>query len=57
MFLTAIKTADAILKKNPGHGETEAMKALTMNSQGKQATEGIPSPSYSNNGISSVCNP
>jgi hypothetical protein len=54
MFFTAIKTADAILKKNPGHGETEAMKALTMNSQGKQAAEGIAIPSYGNDGIFSV---
>jgi hypothetical protein len=36
----AIKTADQILKKNQGHGETEAMKALTLNSQGKHADEG-----------------
>lgn len=41
---SAIKTADQILKKNPGHGETEAMKALTMNSQGKQADEGTAIP-------------
>jgi hypothetical protein len=29
-----LKTADQLLKKNPNHGETEAMKALTMNAQG-----------------------
>jgi predicted Zn-dependent protease len=30
-----IKVADQILKKNPKHGDTLAMKALIMNSQGK----------------------
>jgi peptide alpha-N-acetyltransferase len=30
----AIKTADGILKKNPKHGDTMAMKALTLNAQG-----------------------
>jgi hypothetical protein len=30
----AIKTADLLLKKNPNHGETEAMKALTLNAMG-----------------------
>jgi tetratricopeptide (TPR) repeat protein len=30
-----IKAADQILKKNPKHGDTLAMKALIMNSQGK----------------------
>lgn len=30
-----IKSADQILKKNPKHGDTLAMKALIMNSQGK----------------------
>jgi peptide alpha-N-acetyltransferase len=29
-----LKTADQLLKKNPNHGETEAMKALTINAQG-----------------------
>jgi hypothetical protein len=36
----AIKTADQLLKKNPNHGDTEAMKALTLNAQG-QTDEGI----------------
>ncbi|KAF2667579.1 NMDA receptor-regulated protein 1 [Microthyrium microscopicum] len=35
-YKKAIKTADQILKKNANHGETEAMKALTINSQGNQ---------------------
>jgi hypothetical protein len=30
----AIKTADGILKKNPKHGDTKAMKALTLNAMG-----------------------
>lgn len=30
-----IKAADQILKKHPNHGDTQAMKALIMNSQGK----------------------
>jgi len=33
--MTGIKVADQILKKNPKHGDTLAMKALIMNSQGK----------------------
>lgn len=32
---TGIKTADQILKKHPNHGDTQAMKALILNSQGK----------------------
>jgi peptide alpha-N-acetyltransferase len=36
----AIKTADAILKKNSNHGETMAMKALTLNTMGN-TDEGI----------------
>lgn len=32
---TGIKAADQILKKHPNHGDTQAMKALIMNSQGK----------------------
>lgn len=32
---TGIKAAEQILKKNPKHGDTLAMKALIMNSQGK----------------------
>ncbi|KIW06834.1 uncharacterized protein PV09_02514 [Verruconis gallopava] len=31
----AIKTADGILKKNPNHGDTMAMKALTLNAMGQ----------------------
>jgi tetratricopeptide (TPR) repeat protein len=34
-YLTGIKAAEQILKKNPKHGDTLAMKALIMNSQGK----------------------
>ncbi|KAF2401347.1 N-terminal acetyltransferase catalytic subunit [Trichodelitschia bisporula] len=30
----ALKTAEQILKKNPNHGDTLAMKALTLNAQG-----------------------
>ncbi|KAF2431112.1 N-terminal acetyltransferase catalytic subunit [Tothia fuscella] len=30
----AVKTAEQILKKNPNHGDTLAMKALTLNAQG-----------------------
>jgi tetratricopeptide (TPR) repeat protein len=30
-----IKAAEQILKKNPKHGDTLAMKALILNSQGK----------------------
>lgn len=33
--LLGIKAAEQILKKNPKHGDTLAMKALIMNSQGK----------------------
>lgn len=33
--MTGIKAADQILKKHPNHGDTQAMKALIMNSQGK----------------------
>ena len=36
----AIKTADGILKKNANHGDTMAMKALTLNSMG-QTEEGM----------------
>ncbi len=32
----ALKAADAILKKNPNHGETLAMKGLTYNSLNKK---------------------
>jgi len=34
-LLVGIKAADQILRKNPKHGDTLAMKALIMNSQGK----------------------
>ncbi|TVY59127.1 N-terminal acetyltransferase A complex auxiliary subunit NAA15 [Lachnellula suecica] len=34
-YKKGIKAADQILKKNPKHGDTLAMKALIMNSQGK----------------------
>ncbi|KAF4122363.1 N-alpha-acetyltransferase 15/16, NatA auxiliary subunit [Geosmithia morbida] len=34
-FKRGIKTADAILKKNPKHGDTMAMKALILMAQGK----------------------
>lgn len=34
-YKKGIKSADQILKKNPKHGDTLAMKALIMNSQGK----------------------
>ena len=34
-FKRGIKTADTILKKNPKHGDTMAMKALILNAQGK----------------------
>lgn len=33
-YKKALKTADALLKKNPNHGDTEAMKALVINSLG-----------------------
>ena len=31
----ALKAADQILKKHPNHGDTQAMKALVLNTQGK----------------------
>ncbi|KAJ2902689.1 hypothetical protein MKZ38_000274 [Zalerion maritima] len=34
-YKRGIKAADQILKKNPKHGDTTAMKALIMNQQGK----------------------
>ncbi|KAK2609067.1 hypothetical protein QQS21_002437 [Conoideocrella luteorostrata] len=34
-YKRGLKTADLILKKNPKHGDTMAMKALILNSQGK----------------------
>ncbi|KAF4632543.1 hypothetical protein G7Y89_g5579 [Cudoniella acicularis] len=34
-YKKGVKAADQILKKNPKHGDTLAMKALIMNSQGK----------------------
>lgn len=34
-YKRGIKTADLILKKNPKHGDTMAMKALILNGQGK----------------------
>jgi peptide alpha-N-acetyltransferase len=34
-YKRGLKTADLILKKNPKHGETMAMKALILNGQGK----------------------
>lgn len=34
-YKRGIKSADIILKKNPKHGDTMAMKALIMNAQGK----------------------
>lgn len=34
-YKRGLKTADTILKKNPKHGETMAMKALILNGQGK----------------------
>jgi hypothetical protein len=40
LTLIALKTADQLLKKNPNHGDTEAMKALTLNATG-QADDGI----------------
>ena len=36
MFRTGIKTAEQILKKNPNHGDTLAMKALIMSNMGQQ---------------------
>jgi peptide alpha-N-acetyltransferase len=33
---TGLKAAEQILKKNPKHGDTNAMKALILNSMGKQ---------------------
>jgi hypothetical protein len=38
-YKKALKTADQLLKKNPNHGDTEAMKALVINSLGN-ADEG-----------------
>jgi peptide alpha-N-acetyltransferase len=35
-YKKAIKQADAILKKYPNHGETLAMKGLTLNQLGKR---------------------
>lgn len=35
-YKKAIKQADAILKKFPKHGETLAMKGLTLNNMGKR---------------------
>lgn len=35
-YKRGIKAADQILKKFPGHGDTQAMKALILGSQGKQ---------------------
>jgi peptide alpha-N-acetyltransferase len=35
LHIIGIKAAEQILKKNPKHGDTLAMKALIMNSQGK----------------------
>ncbi|KAI9815875.1 MAG: hypothetical protein M1832_005185 [Thelocarpon impressellum] len=34
-YKKGLKTADQILRKNPNHGETLAMKALIINSQGR----------------------
>ncbi|KAL1306936.1 hypothetical protein AAFC00_005577 [Neodothiora populina] len=34
-YKKGIKAADQILKKHPNHGDTQAMKALILNSQGK----------------------
>ena len=34
-YKRGLKTADSILKKNPKHGDTMAMKALILNAQGK----------------------
>ncbi|TIA44951.1 N-terminal acetyltransferase A, auxiliary subunit [Aureobasidium pullulans] len=34
-YKRGIKTADQVLKKVPNHGDTQAMKALILNSQGK----------------------
>jgi tetratricopeptide (TPR) repeat protein len=34
LIYLGLKSADQILKKNPNHGDTQAMKALIMNSQG-----------------------
>lgn len=34
-YKRGLKTADGILKKNPKHGDTMAMKALILNAQGK----------------------
>lgn len=34
-YKRGLKAADQILKKNPKHGDTSAMKALIMNAQGK----------------------
>lgn len=36
LFRTGIKTAEQILKKNPNHGDTLAMKALIMSNMGQQ---------------------
>ena len=35
-YKKALKHADAILKRFPGHGETLAMKGLTLNYMGKR---------------------
>jgi tetratricopeptide (TPR) repeat protein len=35
-YKKGIKTADTILKKNPNHGETLAMKGIILNAQGKK---------------------
>ena len=34
IYLTGLKTADQVLKKNPNHADTQAMKALILHSQG-----------------------
>ena len=53
---TALKTADQLLKKNPNHGDTEAMKALVINSlgnsdEGKQSEQlTAKPPNLCNNG-------
>jgi hypothetical protein len=42
---TATKLADQLLKRNPNHGDTEAMKALIINSLGN-SEEGEKQSSY-----------
>ena len=56
VHMTGLKTADQVLKKNPNHADTQAMKALILNSQGhEEEAFALAKTALNNNMKSHVC--